>query len=404
MQSFHCHVSCEPLDCTGVPRLPATSLAAAVSPTHVNRAMADTDGPPSLQFSTAITANDHGAQVVVVGILCLVASALALVTRLSIRWPWRNLFGFDDFVCVTAMLLSLAQTSVVFGGVGRGFGKRASILSSSELAQAEKFIYASNLLLIAALCFGKLAIATLFCRLSAMRASNMLMVLIFAYGVAGICVIALGRPIRSPWDVRNASPGSTLARWASIEAIGMLVDIVLIGYPILLVRNLKMSKSTKVAVMLGFALRFPVIIFSALRLGSLAIMDYSDFTYSYVDAELFAQAEMHYNTIAATIPCLRMFLKGWQTGFLGTALREMDPEEYTRHSSMAKSPRTPHTSSNKSKRVSWKRRQRDMSEIFDGDHRGPQTSVSSQQDAGNRSVSCGSGRSITVEHRISVDI
>ena len=100
--------------------------------------MADTDGPPSLQFSTATTADDHGAEVVVVGILCLVASAFALVTRLSIRWPWRNLFGLDDFVCVTAMLLSLAQTSVVFGGVSRGFGKKASILSSSELNQVEK--------------------------------------------------------------------------------------------------------------------------------------------------------------------------------------------------------------------------------------------------------------------------
>ncbi|KAF7187089.1 hypothetical protein HII31_11566, partial [Pseudocercospora fuligena] len=366
--------------------------------------MADTEGPPSLQFSTAITGDDHGAEVIVVGILCLVASALALVTRLSIRWPWRNLFGLDDFVCVTAMLLSLIQTSVVFGGVSRGFGKRASRLSQSELNQAEKIIYASNLLLIAALCFGKLAIATLFCRLSAMRASNMLMVLIFAYGVAGICVIALGRPIDTPWDVRNASPGTTLARWASVEAVGMLIDIVLTAYPILLVRNLKMSKGTKVAVMLGFALRFPVIIFSALRLASLATMDYSDFTYSYVDAELFAQAEMHYNTIAATIPCLRIFLKGWQTGFLGTTLEAMDPDEYTRHSSIAKSPRTPQTSSNKSKRLSWKQRQRDMSAIFDGDNRGPQTSVSSQQEAGNRSVSRGSERSITVEHRISVGI
>lgn len=33
--------------------------------------------------------------------------------------------------------------------------------------------------------------------------------------------------------------------------------------------------------------------------------------------EILTQLEMHYNMIAATLPCLRIFLKGFQTGELG---------------------------------------------------------------------------------------
>lgn len=254
---------------------------------------------------------------------------------------------------------------------------------------------------VVSLFLGKLAVTTLFCRLAVVQGPKLLMAVLFAYGVSGVCVIALGRPLHEPWKVRHSSVSSTLARWAAVEAIGTSIDLLLIAYPFFLIRKLKLPKSTKVAIILGFALRFPVIIVSALRLVSLAMMDYGDFTYSYVEPEILAQVEMHYNTIAATIPCLRVFLKDWQTGFLGTTLEHIDPEEYTRHSLVAQSPRTLHSSSSKSQRLFWVRKQRDMSEIFDGESVGPTTRVSSQQE--HQSASRGSKGSITVEHTIKIE-
>lgn len=58
--------------------------------------------PEGLSTSTAINDRDHGALVKVTAGFCTALSLLALVARLQIRWPWRNLFGKDDVVAVVA--------------------------------------------------------------------------------------------------------------------------------------------------------------------------------------------------------------------------------------------------------------------------------------------------------------
>lgn len=93
---------------------------------------------PSLVVSTVVTPDDHGAQVVVVCILCLIATVLSLVTRLSIRWPWPTRFGIDDMVCVAATAMDLSQTAMVLGGVGNGFGQRSRLLRADQVARIEK--------------------------------------------------------------------------------------------------------------------------------------------------------------------------------------------------------------------------------------------------------------------------
>lgn len=63
--------------------------------------MADTS-PATLEVSSAVTEDDHGPQIVIVAILGLIASVGVLANRLLLRWPWKERFGVDDFVCVAA--------------------------------------------------------------------------------------------------------------------------------------------------------------------------------------------------------------------------------------------------------------------------------------------------------------
>lgn len=79
--------------------------------------------------------------------------------------------------------------------------------------------------------------------------------------------------------------------------------------PVVLVHGLKMGRSTKIAVFFGFALRFPAVIFAVIRVAAMATMDYEDFTFSYIKPDIWGQVGMHYNVVAATTPCLRMFLR-----------------------------------------------------------------------------------------------
>ena len=71
--------------------------------------MADT-ALPTLEVSTAVTADKHGAQLVVIAILGLIATLLVFANRLALRWPWKQRFGVDDFVCVAATV-SLTSTA-----------------------------------------------------------------------------------------------------------------------------------------------------------------------------------------------------------------------------------------------------------------------------------------------------
>lgn len=68
---------------------------------------------------------------------------------------------------------------------------------------------------------------------------------------------------------------------------------------------------------------------AAARLLSLSkAFSSDDLTFSLATPAAWAQVEMHYNIIAATIPCLRIFLKDFTTGWLGTRSNRM--EECTR--------------------------------------------------------------------------
>lgn len=60
-----------------------------------------------------------------------------------------------------------------------------------------------------------------------------------------------------------------------------------------------------------------VVAFSIIRLRSLhRAQDLIDFDFEYVQPEIWAQIELHYGLMAATIPCLHIFLKNLQTGWL----------------------------------------------------------------------------------------
>lgn len=207
--------------------------------------------------------------------------------------------------------------------------------------------------------------------------------------------------------VTAASSRSTLARWAAVEAMGMALDIVLIAYSASLVGDLNIRRSTRFSVFLGFALRFPVIIFAALRLAAMATIDNQDITFSCVNTEVYGQVEMHYNLVAATIPCLRIFLKGWNTSFNSTSLKGIDPEAYTVHSSLspARTPRpSKHSRPSQSNRLSWRSRRADMDEIFDGITHKTESTISSDRHAIHRQTCDGSKHPITVHHSIDIEI
>lgn len=52
--------------------------------------------------SQAVTPSDHGAVVKVVATFCTTMAMIFFLARLWVRWPWRELFGKDDWTVVFA--------------------------------------------------------------------------------------------------------------------------------------------------------------------------------------------------------------------------------------------------------------------------------------------------------------
>lgn len=58
--------------------------------------MADNPAAATAKWSTKISESDHGPLVTITACLMLVATFLFVGFRLTIRWPWNKLMGYDD--------------------------------------------------------------------------------------------------------------------------------------------------------------------------------------------------------------------------------------------------------------------------------------------------------------------
>jgi hypothetical protein len=125
------------------------------------------------------------------------------------------------------------------------------------------------------------------------------------------------------FDLETNSFQST--SWIAIGLVDVVIEVTLLVLPIYLVWPLQMPLKSKFLVTLAFSCRVAIIPVAILRLLSLHNSSGStDYSFDIVLAIVYAQVEMHFSLIAATVPCLRPFLKAWNTGYLTTQAVQVD--------------------------------------------------------------------------------
>jgi len=141
---------------------------------------------------------------------------------------------------------------------------------------------------------------------------------------ASLMIVSIREDAAQPWT--NSLDASTWTRWVVVGGLGALTELTLLVVAILLVWNLQMAPKQKWTIVSGFAARLVIIVPIAIRLVSLhERIDSTDFSFAYTIPALWTQAELHISLIAATIPCLRIFLKSLNTGYYGMNLDQIDP-------------------------------------------------------------------------------
>ena len=139
--------------------------------------------------------------------------------------------------------------------------------------------------------------------------------------ITSAIVIAVRADTTQPWLDGLAAP--TWNRWVAVGALGVLAELALLSVSVFLVWKLQMSPKQKYTVVSGFAARMVLLIPLVIRLVSLHDhIDSTPFTFVFTIPAIWTQLELHLSLILATVPCLRIFLKSFNTGYYGMDMTE----------------------------------------------------------------------------------
>ena len=173
--------------------------------------------------STVVNARDCGALVTIAAAFSILLSLLIYAARLSTRWPWRTLLGYDDLVTSVATVcslhvyvnhdlirlqaLSVAQSVVAIRAVSAGLGVVPEDLSESAQQHAEKvslqsirpqtsgvlirnpqLVFAAETIFIVVVYVCKIAVSLLLHRLASQRFKRIYAIAIIA--TCGACCLA----------------------------------------------------------------------------------------------------------------------------------------------------------------------------------------------------------------------
>ncbi|KAF3388811.1 hypothetical protein F1880_003651 [Penicillium rolfsii] len=242
------------------------------------------------------------------------ATALVLV-RMYTRAVLVKQMGGDDYAILIALAFSWAFFGLFVGEVYHGMGEHYALIPPAIYKMQMLCFWASVPIYQTSLIATKMSILLQYRRVFStprMRlACNLLMGLLAVYGTWTIvsawanCV-----PLEKFWNPNV--PGFCFdkkALWFSNSAIHILTDILILIYPMPVLKSLQLPKRQKLALMAVFALGAFVLITSVLRLRSLLVISNStDPTYDNVGAAEWSAIECNVAIICASLPSTRAFL------------------------------------------------------------------------------------------------
>ncbi|KAJ5923217.1 hypothetical protein N7454_008462 [Penicillium verhagenii] len=224
--------------------------------------------------------------------------------------------GKDDYAILIALAFSWGFYGLFVGEVYHGMGADYDIIPHKTYVTQMLCFWASVPIYQTSLISTKMSILLQYRRVFSttprMRlACNLLIGFLVIYGAWTIisawvnCI-----PIAKFWDPTVAGfCFNKEALWFSNSAIHILTDLLILIYPMPVIRSLQLPTKQKYALMAVFALGGFVVITSILRLKSLLVISHSsDPTHDNVGAAEWSAIECNVAIICAALPSTRAFL------------------------------------------------------------------------------------------------
>lgn len=264
-------------------------------------------------MTTLSTSRGRGALAVSTVFTCL--ATLLVLVRIYTRAVMVKQMGSDDYAILIALAFSWAFFGLFVGEVYHGMGEHFKLIPEQIYKIQMICFWASVPIYQTSLLTTKMSILLQYRRVFStprMRlACSLLIGFLAVYGTwTVVSAWANCVPLAKFWD--PSVPGFCFdkkALWFSNSAIHILTDLLILIYPMPVLKSLQLPRRQKIALMGVFALGGFVMITSILRLKSLlTISNSNDPTYDNVGAAEWSAIECNVAIICACLPSTRAVL------------------------------------------------------------------------------------------------
>ncbi|KAG9947976.1 hypothetical protein KCU85_g5335, partial [Aureobasidium melanogenum] len=263
-----------------------------------------------------VSTNDRAGILYVATILSLLFSVITLIVRWHIQ---RRTFGLDFWVIVAATVVALGQYAAIFVGLDHfALGKAVSLMSKKDQLNAARSAIASIDLFLISNALSKCSVIFFMKRLfstdnrTAKILCNSLLISVAVWMLASILGLSISCSAATKFDLEDRCSGQ-ITRWSVVATFDSLFEIAIFLLSIILVVPLQMTTEIKLSVVFAFSFRLVVAIFAIIHVYYVSQWSSSsDPGIATVYSLLWQQIELGYALMAATIPTLRSFIRGYE--------------------------------------------------------------------------------------------
>ncbi|KAF4551664.1 Hypothetical protein D9617_12g035520 [Elsinoe fawcettii] len=290
---------------------------------------------PTYRFAQD-TADSHQAWLWVTSLLALIYSMLVIIIRMVIKW---GVFDVCDSVLAVAYVLSLVVHVCIYVGLNSGLGKAAFLLLPDDYLNVSRLIFVTRFLLFPVLGLSKVSVLLFVQRLFSPESKGpwltlkIAIIFVSVWTFAAPVIMCGGcRPEYFLSGETNLACSNQNTRLYIIAVMESITEFLVAFLPIYLCTSIQLQRDHRVLVFIGFGFRLTIF-----PLGIYYLITYLSFLTSQADNIgvvknlVFQEALMCYALILATTPCLRTFVRRFNTG----GIREIVAPDYGRSERMS---------------------------------------------------------------------
>ncbi|KAL2393610.1 hypothetical protein ABEF93_004084 [Exophiala dermatitidis] len=266
----------------------------------------------------------NGSSLEILTLALVGISFVVVLVRGLARSRISRVVELSDILLPLTLVVAIAQSVCVRLSLSKGLGRHVASLTSGEISQVEKLIYASNLLFQLVLSMCEVIVVLLIKSVQPQRpiriSCNVLLGCIGVYSTLALAILAFQCSLPQPWLVGLDRCVDRQTFLTSFIIISIIMDAVTLILPIVMVFKLKTPRDKKIFVCILFGTRIALPLVTIPQIYRLkTVLVSQDPTWDLVSFQSWVQIVMNLSIITACLPSLGRMM--WDLKSLGSGIR-----------------------------------------------------------------------------------